>query len=159
MSKVFTVLIVEDSDSKRASIQTVLEREIPGVKLRHAVSVKSGIDAVLAETPDMIIADMSLPTFDVHSRERGGSPRPFGGFEVFETLDRYKIVVPVLVVTSYESITDGENSIGLADLSARLSREFPDNFKGTVHFDSIYATWERKLASFLKTTFESSNDS
>ena len=146
----FIVLVVEDSDSKRQSIQSVLEREIPGVKIHHAISVKSGIDAVLTLAPDFIIADMSLPTFDIKNRERGGTPRPFGGFDIFETLDRHGIVVPVLVVTSYESITDGENSMGISELKNHLERDYPAIFNGIVHFDSIYATWEHKLSAFLK---------
>jgi len=146
----YAVLIVEDSESKRQSIQSVLERELPGVKIHHAVSVRSGIDAVIELTPDFVIADMSLPTFDIANRERGGSPRPFGGIEIFETLDRHGISIPVLVVTSYESITDGDNSMGISDLKAHLERDFPAIFNGIVYFDSTYATWEHKLSAFLK---------
>lgn len=143
------VLIVEDSDSKLDSIKSALASAFPAVVMRQALSVKAAIDALTVELPDMVIADMSLPTYDIEDRERGGTPRPFGGIEVFEYLERYDLTVPVLVVTSYETLTDGKQSVGLKELSERLSKEFPKCFLGTVYFDSAYSTWEREVAAFL----------
>ena len=149
MNKPLTVLIVEDSESKLNSIQGVLERELPSVVINKAFSVRSAIDSFKDVIPDLIIADMSLPTFDIEARERGGTPRPFGGIEVFETLERYEIVVPVLVVTSYPAITDGKQSLGLTELSKRLEEDFPDSYLGTVYFDSAYSNWEREISIFI----------
>lgn len=144
------VLIVEDSESKLASIEAVLKRAFPKTIVRHALSVRSAIAEMIADVPDMIIADMSLPTFDIENRERGGTPRPSGGIEVFEHLARFDLTVPVLVVTSYEAITDGIQSLGLDELSKRLKHEFPDCFLGTVYFDSAYSTWEGEILDFLR---------
>nr|SPS06548.1 putative Response regulator receiver domain protein (CheY-like) [Candidatus Nitrotoga fabula] len=149
MDAVPTVLIVEDNESKLNSIQGVLERELRTVDIRKAHSVRSAIDDVLACMPDLIIADMSLPTYDIKIRERGGSPRPFGGIEVFDTLERYEIVVPVLVVTSYPTITEGGQSIGLTELSKRLHSDFSECFIGTVYFDSAYSNWENEMMVFV----------
>lgn len=149
-----TVLIVEDSESKLNSIQGVLEREWPVVTVRKALSVRSAIDDILECMPDLIIADMSLPTYDIEVRERGGTPRPFGGIEVFETLERYEIIVPVLVVTSYPTITEGSQSLGLVELSKRLKTDFPDCFIGTVYFDSAYSNWEREMAIHIRNVLE-----
>lgn len=144
-----TVLIVEDSESKRISIEAVLEREFPGVIIKRALSVRSAIDNLEVSVPEMVIADMSLPTFDIETRERGGTPRPFGGIEVFETLDRNDITVPVLVVTSYPEISDGKQSMGLRELSGKLKAEFPNSFVGVVYFDSAYSEWEREITSYF----------
>lgn len=154
MNSLITVLIVEDSESKLNSIQMVLERELPNVIIRKAFSVRSAIDDVLTCMPDLIVADMSLPTYDIEIHERGGSPRPFGGIEVFETLERYEINIPVLVVTSYPTITEGNQSVGLIELSKRLQNDFPDSFIGTVYFDSAYSNWEREMTVFLHQVLE-----
>ncbi|BGE60095.1 response regulator [Pseudomonas aeruginosa] len=153
MSK-FKVLIVEDSESKLKSIQSVVERILPEVSLRKAFSVRSAIDALEDEIPDFIIADMSLPTYDIEVRERGGTPRPFGGIEVFETLERYEIQIPVLVVTSYPVLSEGSKSLGLTDLSKKLKNDFPDNFLDTVYFDSAFSDWERGIELNLKLVVE-----
>ena len=159
MDHPFSVLIVEDSESKLNSIRGVLERELPSVTLRTALSVRSAIDALLEETPDMIIADMSLPTYDIEVRERGGSPRPFGGIEVFETLERYGITVPVLVVTSYPVITEGAQTLGLTELSKKLETEFPDVFLATVYFDSAFSDWERGIETQFRKVLKDKNAS
>ena len=152
-----TVLIIEDSESKLNSIQGVLERELPSVCIRKAYSVRSAIDSVQIILPDLIIADMSLPTYDVETREHGGTPRPFGGIEVFETLERNEIVVPVVVVTSYPAITEGNQSVGLTELSKRLEDDFPEYFLGTVYFDSAYSNWEREITVFIHQVLEAKN--
>lgn len=146
----FSVLIVEDSEAKLHSIQNVMEKLVPNLNLTTAMSVRSAIDSIQCAEPDMIIADMSLPTYDVEVRERGGTPRPFGGIEVFETLERYSINIPVLVVTSYPVIIDGNQNVGLSELSLRLQEEFPLNFIGTVHFDSSYSYWEEEIESYVR---------
>lgn len=150
MNAAIKILIIEDSESKRNSIQSVLERELSEKIIRHTYSVREAIDHVVLERPDLIIADMSLPTYNIRDRERGGTPRPFGGIEVFETLEREEIQVPVLVVTSYPTITDGARSVGLSELSEQLKNDFPDTYIGTVYFDSAYTNWERELISFLQ---------
>ncbi|WP_028627134.1 response regulator [Metapseudomonas resinovorans] len=145
----FSVLIVEDSEAKLHSIQTVLERVVKGLNLTTAKSVRSAIDAIQCFDLDMIIADMSLPTYDVEVRERGGTPRPFGGIEVFETLERFSINVPVLVVTSYPVIIEGSQNVGLSELSLRLKNEFPESFIGTVYFDSSFSYWEKEIEGYV----------
>ena len=144
-----TILIVEDSDSKLNSVQAVIAKEFPSAQIRFALSVRSAIDALAEFTPDMIVADMSLPTFDIESRERGGTPRPFGGIEVFETLERFDISVPVLVLTSYPAIVEGNQAVGLTELSKRLQADFPPWFLGTVYFDPAYSNWEREVIFYL----------
>lgn len=144
------ILVIEDNDAKRDSIKVVLHRELPGVDIRDALSVQSAIVALSKAIPDMIIADMSLPTYDIGGVERGGTPRSFGGIEVFEYLARYAISVPVLVVTSYPAITDGSQSMDLNQLTKRLRDEFPSCFVGTVYFDSTYSTWEREIVACLR---------
>jgi len=155
----FSVLIVEDSEAKLHSIQAVLERLVPDLNLSTAMSVRSAIDSIQSAEPDMIIADMSLPTYDVEVRERGGTPRPFGGIEVFETLERFSINIPVLVVTSYPVIIEGNQNVGLSELSLRLKDEFPLNFIGTVHFDSSYSYWEEEIESYVGEVLRNKNGS
>jgi CheY-like chemotaxis protein len=144
------VLIVEDSDAKLTSIRALLDREIKALSLSYAYSVRSAIDALMVRVPDLIVADMSLPTFDIERRERGGTPRPFGGIEVFEHLDRFDLPTPVIVVTSYPSLGDGANALNLDQLRVRLRTQFPINFRGAVYFDSAYSTWESELLTLLE---------
>lgn len=149
MEKLISVLVVEDSDAKRSSIESILRREIQGVKIFSALSVRSAIDHIEANTFDLIVADMSLPTFDIETREPGGTPRPFGGIEVFEALDKDGLAVPVLVISSYPELNDGKQTLNLSELSTRLQKEFKEIFIGTVYFDPTYEEWEAKVAKYI----------
>lgn len=152
--KIINILVIEDSDSKRQSIQNVVERELPTARLFFAQSVRSGIDAISADGLDLIIADMSLPTYDIEVRERGGTPRPFGGIEIFEHLERVEIQLPVLVVTSYPAITDGKKSMSFSDLSASLRLDFEENFLDMIYFDSSYTKWDHEISAVLGKLFK-----
>jgi CheY-like chemotaxis protein len=147
------VLIIEDSDAKRDSIAAVIERIRPGISIKFALSVRSAIDSFAQGIPHLIIADMSLPTYDIEHRERGGTPRPFGGVEVFEHLDRFDIETPVVVVTSYPTLGDGENAMNLNQLRKLLEKDFPNNFLGLVYFDSTYTTWESDFLDLIDPIF------
>ncbi|MDB5824996.1 MAG: hypothetical protein JWR21_3700 [Herminiimonas sp.] len=149
------ILLIEDSDGKRQSIQSLVEKEYPSARLIHAHSVRSAIDTISDSPLDLIIADMSLPTYDIEVRERGGTPRPFGGIEIFEHMERLGLEVPILVVTSYPTIIDGNQSVSFASLSKQLKLDFQKSFLGMVYFDSAYTSWERDITSALKQLFES----
>jgi CheY-like chemotaxis protein len=144
------ILIIEDSESKRLSIQEVVFSAFPNHAIRLASSVSSAIDELDRAIPAVIIADMSLPTYDVGSRERGGTPRPLGGLEVFDHLDHLEYEVPVVVVSSYSALGDGPSSIPLTDLAHQLERDYPSLYRGYVFFDSTYTTWAKQLDSLLK---------
>lgn len=144
------IFIVEDSEAKLDSIKGLLFSLFARPDFRVAYSVHSAIESLRRELPELIIADMSLPTYDIERRERGGSPRPFGGIEVFEFLDRYDYEVPVIVVTSYPTLGDGESALNLKQLSTRLRNEFPRNFVGAVYFDSAYSTWESEFSTLIE---------
>lgn len=146
------VLLIEDDEVKRQGVQSVLTLNFD-FKIVLANSVSTAIRSITEEI-DLIIADMSLPTYDIEAQERGGTPRPFGGIEVFEHLDRIASKVPVVVVTSYPAISDGRKSLTVNDLERQLETDFPDNFKGLVYFDNAYTDWEMKLVNTI-TKFQS----
>jgi two-component system, cell cycle response regulator DivK len=57
-----TILIVEDNEMNRDMLSRRLERE--GYKILIAVDGAMGIDVASANTPDLILMDMSLPVVD-----------------------------------------------------------------------------------------------
>lgn len=143
------ILIVEDSEAKLASVVSALKGVLPECNLDYAKSVKTAIIKIKNHDFTLIVADMSLPTFDVKSRERGGTARPFGGIEVFDYLNRLKKVIPTIVVSSYPAIVDEGTSLTLHDLAKKLRNDYPATFSGYVFFDSAYLTWENELKALV----------
>ena len=149
-----SVLVVEDSDTKLASVVAALKAMLPQYPIETAKSVRSAVAALETKRFWLIVADMSLPTFYVESRERGGTPRPFGGIEVFDYLVREGLSTPVIVVSSYQALVDGTRSMPLEKLAADLARDYPENYHGYVYFDSAYSNWERELRAHVENTIK-----
>jgi CheY-like chemotaxis protein len=153
MTRQIAVLLIEDDELKRQGVLNAINQSYANASIVTSNSVRKAIDTLAESAFDLIVADMSLPTFDIDVRERGGTPRPFGGIEVFEYLERRELPTPVLVVTSYPVLTDGRRSVSFKDLQNELQRDFPSNFAGLVYFDSAYADWEHDIARFLQERF------
>lgn len=63
------VLLVEDEDPKLRHVESRLRVELPGADIDVCRSVNSATDYLDHTVPDLILLDMSLPTFDVSERE------------------------------------------------------------------------------------------
>ena len=57
-----TILQIEDNFANRRLVERVLEPH--GYRLLNAIDGQSGVDAALAEPPDLILLDMGLPDMD-----------------------------------------------------------------------------------------------
>ncbi len=150
MSELTKILVVEDSEAKLASVISALNRAVPNLDIEFCKSVKSALRKINESTFSLIIADMSLPTFDVKNRERGGTPRPFGGIELFDYMQMQDIATSIIVVSSYPALVDGGTSLTLSDLAEQLKNNYPKLFAGCVFFDSAYLTWEVEFQSLVK---------
>ncbi len=78
------ILLVEDNPELAAGIRYNLELE--GYEVRAAEDGRSGVEAVRAWVPDLVILDLMLPGMD--------------GFQVLRTLREEGVQVPVLVLTA-----------------------------------------------------------
>jgi CheY-like chemotaxis protein len=146
----FRVLIVEDIETKRLSIQEVVESVVVPVEVHFAASVKSAIKLLEEESYSLILLDMSLPTFDLTTSEGGGTPRPRGGMELFAHLGGAGLEVPVIVVSAYGALEERGSMVSLEEISARLRRDYPELFRGSVLFDSVYTVWADQLTSLIR---------
>jgi CheY-like chemotaxis protein len=144
------ILLVEDEAPKRGHIAKLLCELAPQARLTLARSVTSALDALEVESVDVLLLDMSLPTFDVGEREGGGRPQGFGGIEILRHMTMAEIACPTVVITGYEGFTrEGGTTVDLAQLRKELSEEFPDLLKATLHYNSTYDEWKSVLARTL----------
>jgi CheY-like chemotaxis protein len=144
------ILLIEDEAPKRDNIVRTLREIMPDCTIGEARSVKGAISCVRNSTPDLILLDMSLPTFDIGPGEPGGRPQGFGGIEVLRYLDRYKLKVPVVVVTAYEAFSRDGHQIDLDALRAQLEKAHPNIFKDIVFYNSLFSAWSDNLAKVVR---------
>jgi len=149
------VLLIEDEDTKMAPILSFLKSNFPFMVIHTARSVKSGIDAIRTELPELLLLDMSLPTFDISASEAGGRPQGSGGHEIMRYVDMMEMSTSIIVITAYEAFSrKGGRQVDLSLLSEELKEDFPETYKGIVHFNPMLGDWTKDLEILLKTVLQ-----
>jgi len=144
------VLIVEDDENKKKRINDYLLSSSEILHIDWARSFQSGVTQILNGRYDLILLDMTIPTYDVTPSERGGRIRAFGGKEILAKMRRAGITVPVIVVTQFESFGEGASVIGLRELSEQLQKEFPEIYRGAVYYNAAQEDWKTVLDAKLR---------
>jgi CheY-like chemotaxis protein len=137
------VLVVEDDEVKRNTLVQFIEDSVHDVEVRIARSLQSGLRSVEALQPSLILLDMTLPNYDQTADESGGMIHDLGGLEFVRQLDRDEIVVPVIVVTQYE--TFGDEGLTLGEINERLRKDYEVGYLGLVLYQSALSSWQREI--------------
>lgn len=149
------ILLVEDEPPKRENVKGVLDTLGLLHCVQEAASVGSAIKYLRTGKFDLVILDMSLPTFDIVAGESGGRPQGFGGVEVLRYMDRFKAYVPTIVVTAYPAFSQGDKEIDLSSLSETLKKDHPHTFKNLVFYNSMFSTWKEEFSQHVREALSS----
>jgi CheY-like chemotaxis protein len=144
-----TILIVDDDLNKIRQLRTFLEYEFQDLEVDERHSFQSGLKQTLLLPPDILILDMTMPTYDVGGKETGGKERRYAGFEILRRLKRRQSMVPVIIFTQFERFGDGDDLITLDELKLRLAGDFKESYKGAVYYQAADAQWRRELRDRL----------
>jgi len=145
-----TILLIEDDPFKAKRLLSFLNERFPSQQAKEARSVSAGLSVLFAKpTPNALLLDMSLSTFDVGPRETGGRPQNFGGIAVLEHMVRRRLFIPVIVITQFETFPKEHKEIGLTDVEADLKNRFPRIFCDLIYYNSRETLWEAKLTQAL----------
>lgn len=102
------IYVVEDSDLKIQKIESfLLDNGFNKDQICIFRSYQSGIQAILNSPPELIILDMSIPTFDKSIDSREGRLRPLGGYDIMKKILFKKIETKVVVLTQLEFFGEG----------------------------------------------------
>jgi CheY-like chemotaxis protein len=143
------ILLIEDDENKRNQILAFLKATYTLLELDLAGSYQSGLKRLLVGAYDIVLLDMTIPTFDVTGVDDGGRPQAYGGRELLRQMSRRGILTPVLVITQFDRFGEHRNAVTLEQLDAMLRREHSNLYRGSVHYDSSLEGWKEELASHL----------
>lgn len=143
------VALVEDDHQKASEIQDFLVERFPASDLTAYSSFNSGLRGILARRPELLLLDMTLPTFDRAPGIREGRLRPLGGYELMRKMELRSISVPCIVITQLEAFGEGVEKVEFDDVAARCRDEFPHFFRGMVRFQLAGARWKDDLETLL----------
>jgi len=143
------VLVIEDNPLKRDKIIEFLAgRAI--TDLQEAASYNSGFTVASENIFDLIILDMSMPTFDRSDTTHGGRFRAVAGKEIARRLKKAGKLVPFVVLTGYTDFSTDSQNLSIEQIDVFLS-ELGECYRGCVFFDSTNSQWEEKLTQVIET--------
>ena len=142
-------LIVEDDEYKASDIARAVEESVDPVTLHRAGSVTSALRKITQQRFDLVLLDMSLPTFDLSGPGGGGSPQGQGGLEVLRLAKRQEHKSRFVVITQYPDIElDGVES-PLAVAAGRLSHRFGVEVVKCILYQFDDDSWRSELIMAL----------
>jgi CheY-like chemotaxis protein len=145
------LLLVEDDEDKREQLIKFINEKIK-CDLSEVRSFQSGLKAIKENVYDLIILDMTMPTFDIHPKDSGGRSQPFGGEMLLYEMVRRGIKTKVIIVTQFDLFGKGEDEITLKDLDLRLFESFEYNYVGIVQYNITYSGWKDSLFQLISKT-------
>ena len=143
------VLLVEDDEFKASDLSKVVIECIIECEIIKAASVTSALRLISSELFNLIILDMSLPTFDLSGPGGGGSPQGQGGIEVIRVARRLNICACIVVVTQYPDIEIDGNDVALSQASKILSSRFSCDVRACIHYEFDGDGWRDQLRNSL----------
>jgi len=147
-------LVVEDDENKRRQIVEFLATEFPQFNTIIAQSYQGGLKAIVSEKPDVVLLDMSMPSFDISADDDGGGKQAFAGREILRQLFRRGLFVPVVVVTQFDQFGDPGSVVTLGELDGRLRIAYPQIYAGAVFYSAGSDSWKVDLENRLLTVLK-----
>ena len=144
------ILIIEDDSNKSHQIIDFLKSTNSELEFSHKLSYQSGLRELLFGHYQLVLLDMSLPTYDISGHESGGRFRPFAGRELLYEITRKSKLTKVIVVTQFESFGEGDGTITNHELDEQLHKEFGGMYGGMVYYNASVATWKDTLSELIK---------
>jgi len=143
------ILIVEDDENKRNHLTNFIMAEFPDFEISTAKSYQSGLRALVGFEYELVLLDMTMPTFDIDINEEGGRPQAYAGRELLRQMRRRNIETPVLIVTQFDKFGDSTSSITLKELDLKLKKEHQDNYLGAIYYNVTFSDWKKELKRHL----------
>ncbi|CAN7415891.1 response regulator [Pseudorhodoferax sp. LjRoot39] len=141
-----SVLLIEDNSFKRVRIIDFLQslKRMP-LEITEAHSFSSGCQEFESKLYDIVIADISLPTYDKNEAQSGGRFRPFAGREIGRKISRHHRGEKIIFITQYKSFSDKGASFSFEQLKEIMLKECGSAFFGMIYYDGSQISWKNEL--------------
>ena len=143
------LLIIEDNESKLGRLRQFCKENLMGYEIEDKRSYNSALSEVVHDGRryDLILLDVSMNTYDISPEESDGEQEPLAGSNILRFMKLRKIMVPVIVVTMYESFVDG---IKIDKLDDGFREKYPEFYKGFVYYNLRNEDWITHLKELIK---------
>ena len=141
------ILIIEDNLNKLKQIRNLLENKYLSCQVDETYAFNNGMNKVLKNNWDLVVLDMSLPTYKISSTESGGDKKPVAGKNIMKRMLNKNILSPVVVITQFETFDD--DKISLESLNKEFETSYSQIWKGTIYYGDD--EWTSNFEALLDT--------
>lgn len=149
MNQSLKVILIEDDKKKTGDIFSFLKSEAKLTDITIKESYQSGLRELLRENYDLLLLDMSIPTWDKSPNEPGGSYEKFGGYKILKEIVRKKKPVKTILISMFDDFGESDNSLTLSELDKALRSEFSHIYIGSVFYSSREEKWKSELTNLI----------
>lgn len=139
------VLIIEDTEAKMKVIEECVRGNGEEWEFTEAMSYSAGIQKIYAGGWNLILMDMSLPTYNISRTESGGTKKPVAGKELMARMLSRKIFIPVIIITQFDTFGDNQS---LESLNKEFEEEYTQIWRGTISYDK--PGWQEQLLKLIE---------
>jgi CheY-like chemotaxis protein len=153
------VLIIEDDENKLKQICDYIIDLGFSINITTKRSFQSGLKAIVTDKFELIIMDMSMPTFDITPSSSGGRFRTYAGKDIMEEMQRLEIEKSVIVITQFDIFGEGDNYITLLELTKELEKNYFKFYRGTVYYNASESNWKHDFEKLYRGIYDKNNNS
>lgn len=137
------ILVVEDDTLKGRQIVNFTKSINNNIIITQKGALNSGLLELTKNEYDLVILDMSLPTFDNNESEHF---QPYGGLLFLDEIKRKKYKVPIVIITQYASFGEGKGETTLEEIDLNCRNKY-QNFKEIIYY--LDDAWQEKLKKYI----------
>ncbi|PSW78321.1 response regulator [Photobacterium damselae] len=144
------ILIVEDNEYKRTRIKELIYSEFPDCDISECYSFTSAWKLISNCKFDLLLLDISLPTFDKTDSDPGGMFRVFGGKELARKIKKRGITTKFLFITQFTSFSNSSSFISFDGLKEELLSHYKEECLGCILYSNTVSEWREELITHIK---------
>lgn len=149
------ILIIEDDKNKSSQIIERLKNQYSNLTFSEKRSFQQGVKSLRNSSFDLLLLDMTLPTFDIDTNSGGGKIRNFAGMEILEEMLQRDIILKTIIITQYESF--GEEQVTISQMRRILKQKYNKNFIEIIYYSSSSKSWFESLTKLVGELNESTD--
>jgi len=139
------IILVEDDEYKANQIEIFLKKTCNEIIIKR--SFKTGMEAISNTQCDLVLLDMTIPSFEISALHPSSRNRKYGGRDILNEMHRKEIQTPAIVITQYSVFGDGEKS--LHELDRELFEKYPEIYEGIVFYNASILDWQDNLQTLI----------
>jgi hypothetical protein len=149
MNKYNKILLIEDDKKKIDDVKNFFSIYFCDCKLIIKESYQSGLKELIYSDYDLLLLDMSIPTWDKSPIEPGGNFEKFGGYKILKEIVRKGKSIDTILITMFDDFGESDTSITLSQIDKALTEEFQNIYKGYVFYSSKESNWQDELSLLI----------